>query len=240
MPKHEYGREGAYLQNQVFWRVLLWTCLGIAFLLFISAVLSSVNSPLVCLGALFLLPPLLVAFTREFFSSAKRTVHPYTKGLSGEVAVAAALRGAIGDEGYLVHDLKIGDRGNIDHVAVMPGGIYSIETKAWEGAAFVRGSRLWVNRSEQEYVLRQAFAESRAVRDYLDRVSGCWKHDVLPVLVFTHARLNTPGMCRGVWVTDLPNLASALQYHTGVLDHMQRSRIAGALGKMTSVERTAK
>lgn len=231
MPKYEYGREGAYLQNKVFTRTVLWIVVPIVIFIVLSVLMIANRVPAFCVAPLFLLfLPGIAKLGKEWGKVADKAIAPHAKGLRGEMDVAQALRQALGHDSYLVHDLTIGERGNIDHVAVTPGGIFSIETKAWTGAVFTQGDRLWVNRSESGQMLKQAFAESRAVRDYLDRVSSGWKHDVMPLLVFTKAKIGPPVRCRGVWVLGLDDLPAIVGSHTGVLDQLQRSRIAAALG----------
>jgi hypothetical protein len=81
-------------------------------------------------------------------------------------AQARALRAAI-------HDVSPG-RGNVDHVVVGPGGVFTIETKSHRG-------RIRVDRIDGA-MLKQAYAQKKL----LERVTGL---EVEPLLVFTQAWL---------------------------------------------------
>lgn len=59
----------------------------------------------------------------------------------------------------------------------------------------------------------------------------------MPLLVFTRAKIGPPVKCRGVWVLGIDQLPGIVTYHTGVLDGLQRSRIAAALGSKASAVR---
>jgi hypothetical protein len=169
---------------------------------------------------------------------ADRAIDPYVKGFRGERDVADALR-TLGDDCYLVHDVDLG-RGNVDHVVVAPSGIYTIETKAYEGKVRTDADRLIHNGFEHKKELRQAFAEAMAVRDFLGRVSGGQEHYVTPLLVFTKAKVDSKGKCAGVFVMRADRLAGFLQKGAPRLDPLQRSRIAAALGTRVSERAAAK
>lgn len=232
MPKHEYGREGAYVQNQAFIRMLVW----VGPLLFIGLWLLS----LAFLGMnwlvglpLLLLAPSAPTLLKAWSRAADKAIDPYVKGYRGERDVADALRSALGEDCYLVHDIDLG-HGNVDHVAVTPAGIFTIETKAWAGAVKTSGDRLFINGKDQERMLRQAFAEAMTVRDYLKKVSGGRDHHVTPLLVFTEAKVDSYGRCRGVFVMRLDRLQYFLSSERQALDLKQRSAIAAALGVRTA------
>ena len=72
----------------------------------------------------------------------------------------------LGDDGYVIHDVVIG-RGNVDHVAVTPAGVFTIETKAILGKVEASTDGLRINGYDQKRHLKQAYAEAMAVRKYL-------------------------------------------------------------------------
>jgi hypothetical protein len=132
VPKHEYGQAGGYLQNEVLRRMFIWV--GPPLLLCILAVAYLVMRPpwyviLLCVFMIPSVPMLAKAWSR----GADKAIDPYVQGFCGERDVAAALRTALGEGCYLVHDLDFG-KGNVDHVAVTPAGIFTIETKAYTGS----------------------------------------------------------------------------------------------------------
>ena len=80
------------------------------------------------------------------------------RGISGEVKVGAILDGLSADGWLTVHDAWTG-RGNIDHIAIGPGGIVTIETKSQRGQ--IRTSAVsgrW---------LAQAYAERKRLEELI-------------------------------------------------------------------------
>jgi hypothetical protein len=232
MPKHEYGQEGAYLQNKALMLILMWILPLILVGIFL---MSLVFMRFTCISLLLLLlVPLGPGLAKRWSRAADKSIDPYIKGFHGECDVADALRGRLGEDCYLVHDLDFG-HGNVDHVAVTPAGIFTIETKAYAGSAWTRGDKLYVNRVDHEKDLTQAWGEACTVRDYLNRVSGGREHTVTPLMVFSHAKIYSCRKCRGVFVMGIDKLSEFMAPERQVLDGPQRSAIAAALStKATS------
>ena len=69
----------------------------------------------------------------------------YFKGSDGEWAVTKQLRDRLGDDWYLINDIVIND-GQIDHVLIGPGGIFTIETKNYKGKIYgSEHAKEWTN-----------------------------------------------------------------------------------------------
>jgi nuclease-like protein len=91
----------------------------------------------------------------------------WLRGAEGERAVGGVLA-QLEDEGWkALHDISLG-RGNVDHVLIGPGGIFTIETKSHPG-------RIGVDRIDPK-MLKQAYAEKKL----LERITGL---KVQPLLV---------------------------------------------------------
>ena len=108
------------------------------------------------------------------------------RGAHGEEAVGAILEG-LADQGWTaIHDVSLG-RGNVDHVVVGPGGVFTVETKSHRG--HIRVDQV------DGTMLKQAYAQKKL----LERVTGL---EVEPLLVFTQAWLvgSVPARRRGVVV----------------------------------------
>ena len=128
MPKHEYGKAGYYLQQKAVRRALIW--IGPVFLVSIVAMVVSVSRPpLPVTFAVLFLGLVALAGRKKWERMADAAIDPWIKGYVGERDVADALRAALGDDCYLIHDIDLG-AGNVDHVVVAPAGIYTVETKA--------------------------------------------------------------------------------------------------------------
>lgn len=97
----------------------------------------------------------------------------WLRGAEGEEAVGEILESLTSDGWHVIHDVSFG-RGNIDHVVVGPGGVFSIETKSHAG-------RISLERLDPK-MLSQAYAEKKTLEERLGV-------EVEPLLVFSRAYL---------------------------------------------------
>jgi len=98
------------------------------------------------------------------------------RGASAEEHVGGLLEQLSGREWRVLHDASLG-HGNIDHILIGPGGVFTVETKSHPGP--VRVGRL------HGATLRQAQAERRAI----ESITGV---GVEPLLVFSRAWVDRP------------------------------------------------
>jgi Nuclease-related domain len=122
-------------------------------------------------------------------------VERWLQGAEGEREVAAVLTQLKADDWQALHDISLGG-GNIDHILVGPGGIFTIETKSHRG-------RIGIDQIDPR-MLKQAYAQKKL----LERIT---RLDVQPLLVFSQAYLvgSVPAQRKGV--TILP--ARMLQHY---------------------------
>jgi hypothetical protein len=120
--------------------------------------------------------------------SVDRDFGRWLRGAEGEEAVGEILENLSADGWHVIHDVSFG-RGNIDHIAVGPGGIFAIETKS-------HGGRISLERLDAK-MLSQAYAEKKA----LEAVVGL---EVQPLLVFSRAYLIERPPLKRQGVTVLP------------------------------------
>jgi Nuclease-related domain len=126
-----------------------------------------------------------------------RAIERWQKGADGERLVGGLLE-SLHEQGWRVlHDISFGSA-NIDHVAIGPGGVFTIETKSHPG-------RLSVDRIDPR-MLKQAWAEKKR----LEEITGL---HVQPLLVFSRAYIQGRVPCRrdGVAVLPARMLAGYLQ-----------------------------
>lgn len=121
----------------------------------------------------------------------------WLQGAEGEESVGTVLEGLETQGWYAVHDVSLG-RGNVDHVAIGPGGIFAIETKSHRG-------RIPIDRIDRSW-LRQAYAE----RKLLERITGM---RVEALLVFSDAYLvgSVPAHRQGVTILPARMLTGFLE-----------------------------
>ena len=117
-----------------------------------------------------------------------RDIGRWRRGAEGEEVVGKILEEMSASGWHVIHDVTFG-RGNIDHIAIGPGGVFAVETKS-------HGGRLSVDRLDPK-MLSQAYAEKKT----LETVSGL---EVRPLLVFSRAYLIERPPVQRQGVTILP------------------------------------
>jgi hypothetical protein len=138
----------------------------------------------------------------------------WDRGATGEEHVGKILD-SLADEGWRpIHDIDTG-RGNIDHVVIGPGGVFTVETKSHPGR--IRAANV------DPAMLRQSYAQCKT----LERMTGI---QVRPLLVFSRAYL-TPAVSqqRGVTVLPARMLAGHLARRGRRLDAGEINRIHSQL-----------
>lgn len=133
------------------------------------------------------------SWKRFFGGSLKRDYDGWAQGAEGEEAVGKILEG-LREKGWcVIHDVSFG-RGNIDHIVVGPGGIFTIETKS-------RGGKVWPDHLDPK-MLSQAYAEKKSLEEVT-------LMDVQALLVFSRAYIVGKGIARrrGVVVLSARSLA---------------------------------
>ena len=123
----------------------------------------------------------------------KRDYGAWSQGAEGEEVVGGILEGLVADGWQVIHDVSFG-RGNIDHVVVGPGGIFTVETKSRRAAVLVDDL--------DPKMLSQSYAEMKT----LERITGM---EVQALLVFSHAYVvdRVPARRRGVTILPARMLA---------------------------------
>jgi Nuclease-related domain len=103
-------------------------------------------------------------------------VERHDRGATGEEQVGGLLDG-LGERGWrVVHDASLG-RGNVDHILIGPGGVFTVETKSHPGP--VRVGRMHGS------VLGQAQAQRKTIE-------GIVEEHVEPLVVFSRAWVDRP------------------------------------------------
>lgn len=126
------------------------------------------------------------SWLRFFGGCFKREFSSWSQGAEGEEVVGKALEGLAADGWHVIHDVSLG-RGNIDHIVVGPGGLFTVETKSRRG-------RIPVDQIDPKMV-SQAYAEKKT----LETITGM---AVRSLLVFSQAYLvgSVPAQRRGVTI----------------------------------------
>lgn len=103
----------------------------------------------------------------------ERNLDRRLQGVTGEERVGAILAQMSSTGWRVLHDCVL-SRGNIDHVAIGPGGLYTVETKSRRG-------RVDVDRIDERW-LKQAYAQRKIVEETVGVTTTC-------LLVFSDAYL---------------------------------------------------
>lgn len=121
----------------------------------------------------------------------------------------------------MIHDVAFG-RGNIDHIVVGPGGIFTIETKS-------HGGRLQLDRLDPK-MLSQAYAEKKTLEEIT-------LMEVQALLVFSRAYIvdRVPAWRRGVGILPARMLAGFFARRPAAMSAEQAGaihrRLAFAVGQ---------
>jgi Nuclease-related domain len=155
-------------------------------------------------------------------------VERHDRGAAGEEQVGGLLDGLTGRGWHAIHDVSLG-RGNVDHIAIGPGGVFTVETKSHAGP--VRVARV------HGAVLGQAQAQRRAI----ERATGA---HVEPLLVYSRAWVDRPlSRRKGVRVVPARMLPSYLERQPQRLEpeevEQARERIARAVLEVAANERSS-
>jgi hypothetical protein len=145
----QYGRE--VLQRNVWWSVAALIAFGMSGVFALAVGVRGLPAALIAVAGI--VAGLLV---NRLVTPGLERRH---RGVLGEERVGAILDGQASQGWLTVHDASTG-RGNIDHIAVGPGGLLTIETKSHRGKVSAEHvSEAW---------LKQAYAERKA----LERMVG--------------------------------------------------------------------
>jgi hypothetical protein len=147
-------------------------------------------------------------------------VERHDRGATGEEQVGRLLEGLAGRGWHVVHDASLG-RGNVDHILIGPGGVFTVETKSHPGP--VRVGRIHGS------VLAQAQAQRKAIE-------GIVGEHVEPLVVFSRAWVDRPlSRRKGVRVVPARMLMSYVDRQPQRLSAAEVERahvqLAGALAK---------
>lgn len=78
----------------------------------------------------------------KFLTDDPRSIRAWQTGSVGERKLAASLEHLVADRAVLLNDRRVpGTRGNIDHVAVAPSGVWVIDAKRYKGLIELREHR---------------------------------------------------------------------------------------------------
>ena len=149
---------------------------------------------------------------------ASRTLQPdlarRSRGAQSERKVGAILE-EVGPGWHVLHDISLG-RGDIDHVLVGTGGVFTIETKPHRGRFKVDNLDIGM------------FTQAYDGKKVLERVSGL---EVLPLIVFSSAILvgPVPMYLRGATVLPARMLPGFLDRRRQIFSEAEAAEVAEAL-----------
>ena len=179
--------------------------------------------------AALLVLPAVFAVDRQVRDGRRLDASRQLDGLEGERLVGAALEDLAGEGVLVLHDLDVG-RGNVDHVAITPRGVFAIEVKHLSGGRFHirRGAGLMQGSRPADGHAAQARRNAQAVHDELLRAGvDVW---VTPALVSTKADVWRDGFHIGpVQVLPLTGLRRAVCDGDERLGEAERRQILEAL-----------
>jgi hypothetical protein len=177
------------------------------------------------------LAPVIRVLTAE-----RPTTAVWDRGGRQEERVGEYLTDAIGPAGIVLHDRKIrGTRSNIDHIAVVPSGVWVIDTKQYKGRVSQRTTGGWlvarpalfVNGHNRTSLIPAVRRQAVLVQEVVGK-----RIPVHAVLCFADANwgpLGAPFSLGGVTVTWARRLADSLGV-AGAMDHRAMAELASRIG----------
>lgn len=180
---------GQYVRSQVkdYASVELWIVASGIGALLVGMILGAPG------GALILVELVAILAFLRVEQGVERDRGRWRRGAEGEEHVGQILEGLAADGWHVLHDVSFG-RGNIDHIAIGPGGVFTVETKSHAG-------KFSVDQLDPK-MLNQAYAEKKK----LEEVTGI---EARPLLVFSRAFLieRPPVTRRGVAIMPARSLS---------------------------------
>jgi Nuclease-related domain len=127
----------------------------------------------------------------KFLSDEPQHITAFNKGADGERRLGAHLQREVGDYAFFLHSRRI-DKGDIDHLAIAPTGVYVIDAKNYTGRVEARDvgnwrtidRRLFVGGRDKSKLVDGMNKQTTAVRAVLDNVE-LTDVEIHPVLCFT-------------------------------------------------------
>lgn len=205
--RRELARRGA-----ARWLAVLAALLAVELLALGDGLLSPALIPL----ELALLAAMLLVDSRLSARLQRRT-----RGFRGEQKVGRILDGLAPSGWLTLHEVASG-RGNIDHIAIGPSGVFAIETRSQRGQVSV------------ERISRRRLAQASAERADLEELTGI---RIDPLLVFSDADIvgQPVSRRRGVLVLPARMLASHLSTRQTILTGEQvRERYARIVSALSA------
>jgi hypothetical protein len=92
----------------------------------------------------------------EFLAGQNHSTRIWALGAEGEESIGALLSRAVSDGGVVLHDRRVpNSRANLDHLAIVPSGVWVIDAKHYRGRLERRKVRGWFVAREALYVGRR-------------------------------------------------------------------------------------
>jgi hypothetical protein len=170
-----------------------------------------------------------------FLAGRKHSTEIWALGAEGEESIGALLSRAVGERGVVLHDRRVPHgRANLDHLAIVPSGVWVIDSKHYRGRLerrkvggwFVSREALYVGRRDRSALLASATRQRALVARHVP------PHvPVRVALCFTGVELSPftrPFALHGVLVTWPKPLATSLA-EPGPLEPAVRHELASML-----------
>jgi hypothetical protein len=151
----------------------------------------------------------------------------WTKGVEGERKAAKFIEPLL-DAGFVaLFNRQIpGGQGDIDAIVIGPTGVFTVETKNWNGKVDVRHDRLFVGDYDRTWVVGQIYREALAVQLTLGDELTSHRVTVTPVLCAIGGATVSGGLAGGVRVVDGKHLARTIADRPVFFDDEQVQRLA--------------
>ena len=190
---------------------------------FLSALI--LGAAVMVFGTLFVASLIAVV---AYWRKGLRRVESFFRGARGEERVANVLA-ALPEGWHVFHDYVAG-REHVDHVVVGPAGVFSMETKSWQGRVTTEDGHVLVNGALPS---RDPIAQAQREAD---QVSAALKKlgvsvTVVPMVCFASDTFGSkPGACGAVKVVNSCEIADWFAGQPAALSTNELDRIVRLMG----------
>lgn len=173
--------------------------------------LGRVRSPWILLAVALSLAgmSLLTRIVQPWWDQTEKERKKFLRGAQGEAMIGWLLED-LPDDWYVFHGLQLQSGGDLDHIAVGPGGVYYISTKNLRGLISTDSAGRVVYNTKPTDLVQRTLRQAMALRERLVAILGADVY-VNAVLAVPFAWIDLKGPHNKVWVLHKDNLLQALE-----------------------------
>lgn len=237
-----YGTPGVLLELQAskrferFCKVLVFACIIYGGIIGYAIAQWTLLASLVGIVSAMLLFWVLGKLLDRYYTPVEQERRRFIHGARGEQFVGWLLED-LSDDWHVFHSIQLRERGDLDHIAIGPPGLFYINTKSHRGlfSKGPAGDLLYNTKATSE--LSKITAQAADLRERLAALMGTPNLYVNAVLAAPFAFVDVPGRPKGVYVLHRENLTETLEHAPKRLNKQQIEAYVRAVEILASASR---